>query len=194
MRLVVDLVAVLAASVAVADGVGLQTRGGINGCGEVRKAVGSRLNQQDVAVGTDCAHHINIKRDFLRPATVPSWIAGSAVLIDLPKTAIGCGTRGKTKLRTIDRQVGLGIRVIVGVHDSHSLPTSCCGRGEFVGGLKIGGIVSRRRARGAAIAHQNGVTASEASRRPGTYVRLRGGGMDAVGKATGRGEQKNNEE
>jgi len=44
-----------------------------------------------MAVGADGDDHIQVERDFLRPAGIPSWVFGAAGLIDLAEAAIGGG-------------------------------------------------------------------------------------------------------
>src|SRR6266571_1182474 len=89
VRLVVYLIAVLTTTVAITDFVGSQCGGLIDGCCQVSEAVRRGLDEQNVAVGTDSAHHIQVERDFLGPPGIPSRIVvGTTGLINLPEAAV----------------------------------------------------------------------------------------------------------
>src|SRR5262249_51287260 len=89
----------LAAAVAVADRVRAQ-RVSLVGCrAEVGEAVRVGLDEQDLAVRTDCGGHLDVELDLLAPARVGSWRRRSAPLIDLVEAAV----RGRAR-----RQPALG--------------------------------------------------------------------------------------
>ena len=92
VRLVIYLVAILTPAVAIADLFGTECGGFINCRCQVREAIRGRLNQQNVAVRADGAHHIQVEGDCLGPAPVPSGVGGASALIDLPEAAV----RGRT--------------------------------------------------------------------------------------------------
>jgi hypothetical protein len=160
-RLVTDLTAILAPAVAIADRVGMQCHGFINGRGQIREAIGGRLHQQDVAVWADGAHHVQVEGDFLRPVLVPQRIGGASVLSDLAEAAVRRCTGWQAKLRTIHAQVGLGIRVVVGIDERHDLATACCGSesSEIVGRLQVGGVITRGTPPTRALIHADRMTA-----------------------------------
>src|SRR6266851_5950405 len=125
--LVADFATVLSAAITVADLVGSQAGCFIDRCLKVCIAVGGRFDQENMAIGADGTHHIQVKRDFLCPASVGFRVFGAAVLIDFPKAAVGGRASCQTKLGSVDAQIRLGIRIVEGIYDGHGLSNSSVG-------------------------------------------------------------------
>src|SRR5580765_5564993 len=78
------------------------------------------------------------RADFQAPSRVRRWQRGCvALLIYLGETAVGAGTRWQAVLLAEDRQISLGVGVIVGVDNRHRVSLSRCGR-EVIGCLDVG--------------------------------------------------------
>src|ERR1700733_6913601 len=64
-----------------------------------------------------------------------------AVLRPSAEKAAGHRARGQLELAAVHRQVGRGVRVVVGVHDRNRLAVAGRGRGQVVGTLQVTGAV-----------------------------------------------------
>src|SRR5712692_10198547 len=112
VRLVVrELATGFAGAVAVAHGVGV-LGSVINGGGQVREVVGVGFDQQDVAVGTDGAHHVQVERDLLGPIRTGPGRLGAAGLVHLFEAAAGAGAGRQAEEVAVVGQVVLGLGIV----------------------------------------------------------------------------------
>ena len=140
-----------------------------------------RLDQQDVARRGDGRDHVEVERDLLRPARRPA--PGSRcrrVWSTLRKQPFAAVQAGSPYCCAVDRQVGLGGRVVVGVDDGDGLAGAAVG-GQVVGGPQVGGRVAARR-RGGAV---GGALHAQCPADVGAAQREAGGGTRLGGTADG---------
>src|SRR5580693_2183483 len=86
---------------------------------QVAEAVRGSLDQKNHGLRCDRVGPLDIERDFDRPVRVRSRLA--SVRVDLSETAVGSRTGWQTILFVENTEVGLDIRVVIGVNDSDHL-------------------------------------------------------------------------
>ncbi len=132
------------AAVGVGDVLGAQLHGLVDTGREPVQAVVVRLHEQDVRTGGDGGDHVEVEGDLTGPHVVRRGIVRAAALVDLLEAAVVRGARRQTVLGAVDRQVRLGVGVVVRVDDGDGLSGAAVGR-EAVGALQVLGAEPRRR-------------------------------------------------
>src|SRR5215472_5530859 len=96
---------------------GAEASGRVHRSGQTAVARRTGLHEQNMAVRTHGADHIQIQRLFLVPSSVSVRIISAAALVDLAEATICSCTGRKSELRTIDRQVLLRTWVSICIDD-----------------------------------------------------------------------------
>ncbi|WP_328550525.1 hypothetical protein [Streptomyces sp. NBC_00366] len=97
------------------------------------------LDQEDATERAGGADHVEVEAYLAGPARVGLWVVGAAALVGLAEAAVGGGAGRQAELGAVDGQVGLGVRVVVGVDDSNRSPGPGRVRRQVVGALKVSG-------------------------------------------------------
>ena len=105
------------AAVAVRDRGRAELGRGIDAGAEVRVGRRGRLDEEDVARGTDRRDHVEVERDLARPARVRGGQRAGAGLADLLEAAVRRGAGGQAVLGAVDGEVRLCVRVVIRVDD-----------------------------------------------------------------------------
>ena len=133
----------LRTAVAVGHEVGAERYRGVHPGAQVSGVGAVRLDQDDVAQRADRRHHVDVER-FLDVPSVAARCgrqrAGLALFVDLLEAAAAAS--GQAPVGAVSGEVGGGIRVVIGVDDSHRLAAARGGRRKGVGALQAGWSVT----------------------------------------------------
>src|SRR5262249_30684335 len=112
---------------------------------EVVHARRVRLDEEELAVRARGRRHVEVERDLAGPAVVSRrQRARVAVLVHLLEAAVRGGARRQAVLRAVDREVGLGLRVVERVDYRDRLAGAAGGR-DLVGADEVGRAEAARR-------------------------------------------------
>ena len=137
-----------ACAIAVRDILRAHRHGRVDGGAEVIERVGIAFDEVNVAKRADCRHHVDVQRLFRRPV-VGRGLRGRQwrclpVLVDLLEAAVCGGAGRQAELGPVDREVRLGVRVVVGIDQSDGRATAGGRRRQAIGGLQLRRAVAGR--------------------------------------------------